>query len=352
MDKIKGKTILKEETDSDFNNQKEESDFPVTGLRVLVVDQSKPCLMVIEKLLRRCQYEEEALVMLRDGERSFDIILTNLFMPYMDGLKLMEFVKSEMELPVVIMSECEDNPKINHDYMIIKPIQMETIQLLWQLVKNLNVNGERNKSKSIRTGQKFRIEWTIELHTKFMIALKQLGVKEVKPSKILEKMKLNGLDVDLTKDHISSHLQKYRLYVKKNETLDEKYSWKKALTPEQLNVRNWIMKDNQPVIPNLKAYNRSNELPTKNNFVFPQKVDIMIDHNSNILETPFVNLHSSRVLASRTMKCCPTALWRKSSGHGLGIPPSVDPVTLLESHLVTELSDAVFLPPFEDKYFG
>ena len=48
-----------------------------------------------------------------------------------------------------------------------------------------------------------QIDWTPDLHKKFVQAVEQLGVDQAIPSRILELMKVEGL----TRHNIASHLQ-------------------------------------------------------------------------------------------------------------------------------------------------
>ncbi|PIN12306.1 hypothetical protein CDL12_15089 [Handroanthus impetiginosus] len=58
--------------------------------------------------------------------------------------------------------------------------------------------------------KKVKVDWTPELHRKFVEAVEQLGVDKAVPSRILEIM---GIDC-LTRHNIASHLQKYRSHRK------------------------------------------------------------------------------------------------------------------------------------------
>nr|QEX51347.1 putative transcription factor GLK1 isoform X1 [Cymbidium ensifolium] len=57
-----------------------------------------------------------------------------------------------------------------------------------------------------RSNGKRKVDWTAELHRRFVEAVEQLGVEKAVPSRILELM---GIDC-LTRHNIASHLQKYR----------------------------------------------------------------------------------------------------------------------------------------------
>nr|UER86424.1 two-component response regulator-like APRR2 protein 1 [Cucurbita pepo] len=54
--------------------------------------------------------------------------------------------------------------------------------------------------------KKSKVDWSPELHKKFVQAVEQLGIDHAIPSKILELMKVEGL----TRHNVASHLQKYR----------------------------------------------------------------------------------------------------------------------------------------------
>ncbi|KAL3499842.1 hypothetical protein ACH5RR_038935 [Cinchona calisaya] len=56
--------------------------------------------------------------------------------------------------------------------------------------------------------KKTKVDWTAELHKKFVQAVEQLGVDQAIPSRILELMKADGL----TRHNVASHLQKYRMH--------------------------------------------------------------------------------------------------------------------------------------------
>ncbi|XP_026406703.1 two-component response regulator-like APRR2 isoform X1 [Papaver somniferum] len=55
--------------------------------------------------------------------------------------------------------------------------------------------------------KKMKVDWTQDLHKRFVKAVEQLGVDQAIPSRILELMKVEGL----TRHNVASHLQKYRL---------------------------------------------------------------------------------------------------------------------------------------------
>ncbi|KQK10541.1 transcription factor PCL1 [Brachypodium distachyon] len=65
-----------------------------------------------------------------------------------------------------------------------------------------------------RRGKKARMVWTTELHRRFVEAVAHLGEKGAVPKAIVRLMNVDGL----TRENVASHLQKYRLYLKRLHT--------------------------------------------------------------------------------------------------------------------------------------
>lgn len=248
--------------------------FPV-GLRVLVVDDDVICLKILEQMLRRCSYNvttcsqaTAALNLLRERKGCFDVVLSDVHMPDMDGFKLLELVGLEMDLPVIMISaDGRTNlvlRGIRHgacDYLI-KPIREEQLKNIWQHVirKKWNENKEHEHSGSVDdkdrqkrggddtdyassvneggdgilashkkrrnvkeeddgeletdepgSSKKPRVVWSVELHQQFVGAVNQLGIDKAVPKRILELMNVPGL----TRENVASHLQKFRLYLRR-----------------------------------------------------------------------------------------------------------------------------------------
>ncbi|RLN40593.1 hypothetical protein C2845_PM01G33050 [Panicum miliaceum] len=83
--------------------------FPA-GLRVLAVDDDRVSLMILEKQLKHCNYNvtavtdaKKALDMIRerkDGDQ-FNLVISDVVMPDIDGFKLLELIGLEMDMPVI-----------------------------------------------------------------------------------------------------------------------------------------------------------------------------------------------------------------------------------------------------------
>ncbi|KAK4365826.1 hypothetical protein RND71_013706 [Anisodus tanguticus] len=68
-------------------------------------------------------------------------------------------------------------------------------------------SGLHSSSGTKTNKKKMKVDWTPELHKKFIKAVEQLGTDQAIPSRILELMKVEGL----TRHNIASHLQKFRM---------------------------------------------------------------------------------------------------------------------------------------------
>ncbi|KAI4380596.1 hypothetical protein MLD38_006769 [Melastoma candidum] len=248
--------------------------FP-TGMRVLAVDDDSTFLKVLEKMLRDCKYHvtttndgATALRLLRENRKSFDLVMSDVQMPEIDGFKLLETVVFEMDLPVIMLSSYGDTKLVMRgvyhgasDYLV-KPVRMEELKNIWQHVIRKNFNsklkndcpnldkvndrevgvvgnmaasgdlpgkltkrrkeqneddededsedgGQENEEPSSQ--KKPRVVWSVELHQKFINAVNQLGLEKAVPKKILDIMNVEGI----TRENVASHLQKYRMYLKK-----------------------------------------------------------------------------------------------------------------------------------------
>ncbi|XP_062191243.1 two-component response regulator ORR25-like [Phragmites australis] len=240
------------------------------GLRVLAVDDDSVSLKLIEKQLRHCNYDvttamhaEAALEMLRarkDADQ-FDLVISDVHMPGMDGFKLLELIGLEMDIPVIMLSANDDMETmmkgIKHGACnyLVKPVHIEQLRNLWMHVVRKSKTDPRNcinsgdddagqKSQSAdaegqkdgashtrknsrkkkkdgddaeedkgntSTQKRQRIRWSAQLHRKFVEVIDQIGVDRAIPKKIVEMMNVDGL----SRENVASHLQKYRLYLKK-----------------------------------------------------------------------------------------------------------------------------------------
>ncbi|XP_010275320.1 PREDICTED: two-component response regulator-like APRR2 isoform X2 [Nelumbo nucifera] len=69
--------------------------------------------------------------------------------------------------------------------------------------------------------KKMKVDWTPELHKRFVQAVEQLGINQAIPSRILELMKVEGL----TRHNVASHLQKYRMHRRHIAPKEDDWRW-------------------------------------------------------------------------------------------------------------------------------
>nr|QUV77619.1 two-component response regulator ARR11 [Lilium lancifolium] len=270
----------------EFMESRQEA-FPL-GLRVLIVDDDPTWLKILEKMLRKCSYDvttcslaRVALEILRERKDKFDIVISDVNMPDMDGFKLLEHVGLEMDLPVIMMSVDGETSRVmkgvQHgacDYLH-KPIRMKELRNIWQhvfrkkihevkeiesqdvnehihfvrngsgdfddrqLLSGSDLNSPRKRKdldymeadqefSDSGTVKKARVVWSVDLHQKFVDAVNLIGLDKVGPKKILDLMNVPGI----TRENVASHLQKYRLYLSRLQKQNEEKKFGRNTEPE------------------------------------------------------------------------------------------------------------------------
>lgn len=71
-----------------------------------------------------------------------------------------------------------------------------------------------------RASKRPRLVWTPQLHKRFIEVVAHLGVKNAVPKTIMQLMNVEGL----TRENVASHLQKYRLYLKRMQGVSHRGS--------------------------------------------------------------------------------------------------------------------------------
>ncbi|KAL6134268.1 hypothetical protein ACLB2K_066500 [Fragaria x ananassa] len=248
------------------------------GMRVLAVDDDVTYLKILEASLRKCNYEvttvnqaKQALEILRENKNKFDLVISDVWMPEMNGFQLLQQLAHEMDLPVVMVSSSDDNELVKKGILngaccyLVKPVNIEVFETIWQHVfqrKNLNskdrcksfdqdklCNGagegeevtsassssEKNGEHRIKrkhqneddeggededeneersTPKKRRVVWTEAMKKQFDDVYKYLGPEKAVPMNIQKLMNVEGL----TRSHVASHLQKYREQLRKGSS--------------------------------------------------------------------------------------------------------------------------------------
>ncbi|CAA7026902.1 unnamed protein product [Microthlaspi erraticum] len=235
----------------------------------------------------------EALSTLKTERNNIDLILTDYYMPGMNGLQLKRQIDQEFgNLPVIVMSS--DTNKEQESLtcgamcFIPKPIENDDLSKIYQLALTYKRNGKsilyteniqkdkdvsvpqqiqllpaqanvlktkkkkcssRSDPRSVTstngschstdgsgkdrkrnsngssgddvesppqpTKKKSKIQWSDDLHFKFLQAINHHGLDKAVPKKILEFMNTTPDVPYLTRENVASHLQKYRQFLRK-----------------------------------------------------------------------------------------------------------------------------------------
>ncbi|XP_077214556.1 transcription factor PCL1-like [Tasmannia lanceolata] len=81
----------------------------------------------------------------------------------------------------------------------------------------LQITENSIDDSSTRALKRPRLVWTPQLHKRFIDVVSHLGVKNAVPKTIMQMMNVEGL----TRENVASHLQKYRLYLKRMQGLSD-----------------------------------------------------------------------------------------------------------------------------------
>ncbi|KAG0564888.1 hypothetical protein KC19_8G148000 [Ceratodon purpureus] len=81
--------------------------------------------------------------------------------------------------------------------------------------EDANSAGEPANSNEDPNAKRTRLVWTPQLHKRFVEAVGHLGIKNAVPKTIMQLMNVEGLK----RENVASHLQKYRLYLKRMQGL-------------------------------------------------------------------------------------------------------------------------------------
>lgn len=195
--------------------------------------------------------------------QTVDLIISDVFFPTEDGLLILQEVTSKFDIPTVTMASSGDTSTVmkfitnGASDFLIKPVRIEELKNIWQHVFRKQIGEHKKKSATcgsrellypppavapspgaarttgiveaaaiverevreingtitdIQDLKKSRLIWTMQLHRQFIAAVDFLGADKAVPKKILEIMKVKHL----TREQVSSHLQKYRMHLRKS----------------------------------------------------------------------------------------------------------------------------------------
>ena len=122
-----------------------------SDVHVLVVDDEPISRHVVSSLLKCCHYKvttadngAEAMDLLRASPPgTFQLVLTDVCMPEVDGIQLLQYVKQEENLrsvPVIMMSSIEQGSTVldcvtyGAEEYLVKPVTRKEVVNIWQHV--------------------------------------------------------------------------------------------------------------------------------------------------------------------------------------------------------------------------
>ncbi|KAJ4840755.1 hypothetical protein Tsubulata_041549 [Turnera subulata] len=241
----------------------------IRSLKVLVVDSDSTTLAVTCELLRSHGYTvitagggSEAIAIVKNKPSEVELIVTDARLPDMDILKLLKKIKKMSNFPVVVISSENNGDQMlrclarGAQLYLARPITSDDVKYLWQysFVRKTSAaalagqgqegngadggnqveNGSSEEDDSSDGGhsedgkrkaigkekkdgntapKKQKLVWTDDLQQRFLAAVCLLGIDEAQPKKILKLMKVPFL----TKENVSSHLQKHRLNLRRKK---------------------------------------------------------------------------------------------------------------------------------------
>ncbi|MCD7461159.1 hypothetical protein HAX54_045411 [Datura stramonium] len=199
-----------------------------------------------------------------------NLVLTNIHRLNTDGVDILQIIKNKLNLPTILMSldDTRNENQVQDSSVaayVVKFSDTNEMNKFWQMAlekekgRKAAINQEENddenasrmpenvtadtsrentssadidaatrahdlkgkrkayNDKSEENGEnrdiekKRRVVWTSKMHQNFLQAIQHLSYEKAVPKKIVEIMNEPGL----TREHVASHLQKYRLYLKR-----------------------------------------------------------------------------------------------------------------------------------------
>nr|CAB3470871.1 unnamed protein product [Digitaria exilis] len=191
--------------------------FPA-GMRVLAVDDDRVSLMILEKQLKHCYYNvlsannETKTVMKGINHGACDYLVKPVRLEQLRGIWT-HVVRNSKNNPRIDISDSSDDAdqKFQSEDGDKDEQDGENHTSNYSKKKKKDINGADEDKENRSTQKRQRVQWSGDLHRKFIEATNQIGMDKAVPKNILEVMNVDGL----TRENVASHLQKYRIYLKK-----------------------------------------------------------------------------------------------------------------------------------------
>ncbi|KAL5743719.1 hypothetical protein ACOSQ2_026835 [Xanthoceras sorbifolium] len=249
----------------------------IIEFNILLVDDDFTSLNIVSSMLKSWQYKVttancpfDALAIVRS--RNIDLVVSDLHMPKMNGIQLQKQIEIEHKLPVMIMSSDDDQSLILKSlfsgvvFYIVKPVNRDNFKNIWQYAvasrkdkfssierigslqgqsgsfginEKISYNDKSNSASSLKgklgnkkndkrkshkkntkedvvgensiAPKKSKVVWTNSLHNRFLQAIRYITLEKAVPKNVLQFMNVP----ELTRKNVASHLQKYRIFLKR-----------------------------------------------------------------------------------------------------------------------------------------
>ena len=114
-------------------------------MKILVVDDTDAVLEVLFDVLsldHEVIVENDPEQVMKYFDNSFDLVITDYDMPYLNGLVLSKKIKDKFDIPIIMLSGTDfgDIKLKSIDYFIAKPFQIKHIK---ETIKSLGETNER-----------------------------------------------------------------------------------------------------------------------------------------------------------------------------------------------------------------
>ncbi|KAL0317741.1 UNVERIFIED_CONTAM: Two-component response regulator ORR21 [Sesamum angustifolium] len=237
----------------------------VDTISILVVDDDTTCLSIVAAILKKFKYQvvtvkhpNDALCTLRIKGGAFDLVVSDVHMPDMNGFELQRAIAQEFNLPVVSMKK--------KSQVVIE----ETGNF-----PDEKTSADKNSSDEMAISASSSVSGDVVNKKESKRKSPRKEGSGAVPKKILEVMDVPGL----TRENVASHLQKYRIFLRRvsDASFKIQYSSEKGLS------RNYTSSfQTSTASPSTLMLNRFSKLHYHNPVQFPaQRVASLAN-----LETP------------------------------------------------------------------
>ncbi|PIA49656.1 hypothetical protein AQUCO_01300431v1 [Aquilegia coerulea] len=216
--------------------------FP-NGFRILVVDGCPMYRKVVKAYCNLCDYKAtivntttDAISKLHETQGGYDLVLSEVYMTGVDGFKLLDTVRREFKIPVILMSPDGRDQTIARGlqagarFYLTKPFGFGEIQQIWQhsVVCRRNVNSHSNLSSGKMESNEnlgeggFEVNsgeddgnniWTTELYLEFLNAIQVISLfTKPEPGNIYECMRNKGITT-VSRENVANLFQVCCMYV-------------------------------------------------------------------------------------------------------------------------------------------